>query len=160
MIKCLVVGCGSIGERHIRNLKKLSAGEILACDLDKKRLDLIKKQYRATIFPNLKDAFVEKPDIVFICTPPSSHIPVAKESIENGAHVFIEKPISHNLEKIDELILSAKKNNLHIFVGYNFRFQEGMKLVKEMLEKGIIGKIIFARAEFGQYLPDWRPWQD
>lgn len=159
-MKCLVIGCGSIGERHIKNLKNIKVGEILATDLDPKRLNLIKEKYGITVFSDMKNAFSKNPDVVFICTPPSSHIEIAYEAIKNNVHVFIEKPISNTLKGVDELIETAKKKNLLVFVGYNFRFHKGIQFVKKMIDEGKIGKILSARAEFGQYLPDWRPWQD
>lgn len=159
-MKCLVVGCGSIGERHIGNLKKINAGEIIACDPDSERRSLIKEKYGAVVFDDLKKAFSEKPNVVFICTPPSSHIKIALEAVKNNAHVFIEKPMSNTMDGVDDLLKTAKKNNLLVFVGYNFRFHKGMQIVKKMIDDGKIGKILSARAEFGQYLPDWRPRQD
>jgi predicted dehydrogenase len=160
MMKILVVGCGSIGTRHIGNLLKIKAGEILACDLDQDRLAFLKKKYGNIVFDNLDNALDEKPDVVFICTPPSSHINIALKAVKNNAHVFIEKPLSNTLKGVDDVLRIAEKNNLYVFVGYNFRFHKGMQLVKKFIEEGKIGKILSARAEFGQYLPDWRPWQD
>lgn len=159
-MKFLVVGCGSIGRRHIQNLRNISSGEILACDLDSKRLDYIKEKHNITVFSDLDQAFSKNPDVVFVCTPPSSHIPIAIKTVKNNAHVFIEKPMSNTLDEIDDLLIAAKKNDLQIFVGYNFRFQKGMQLVKKIIDRDRVGKIISGRAEFGQYLPNWRPWQD
>jgi predicted dehydrogenase len=159
-MKILVVGCGSIGERHISNLKTLSADEIIACDTNSGRLTMIKKKYDIHAYTDLQHAMTQKIDAVLVCTPPSTHIPIALKAIDYKAHVFIEKPMSDSLDGVDELIKRASKSGLIICVGYNFRFHQGLKLVKDMVDRGEIGKIFFARAEFGQYLPDWRPWQD
>jgi len=158
-MKLLVVGCGSIGERHIRNLKTFFKGEILACDTDPKRLSVVGKKYHIQTYTDLEQA-LDRTSAALVCTPPSSHIPIALVAAKHGAHVFVEKPMSHNLKGVNELIKKAKKENLVIFVGYNFRFHPGIKLVKKMLDEGRIGKALSARAEFGQYLPGWRPWQD
>lgn len=161
IMKILVVGCGSIGERHIRNLKTLSVDKIIACDTNPERLALIKDKYDIQeTYTELQEAMGKGIDAVLVCTPPSTHIPIALEAVDCKAHVFIEKPISNSLDGVDDLIKSAPKNGLIICVGYNFRFHQGLKLVKDMLEREEIGKILSARAEFGQYLPDWRPWQD
>lgn len=159
-MKFLVIGCGSIGERHIKNLKRLSTGEILAHDLDLKRLNLMKKKYKVCGYENIDKAWEQEPDAVLVCTPPSSHIPISLAAINYGANVFIEKPLSNTLKGVDELLRNARRKNLIVFVGYNFRFHKGIQLVKEMVDSREIGKVLFARAEFGQYLPDWRPWQD
>jgi len=161
IMKILVVGCGSIGERHIRNLKMLSVDKIIACDTNPDRLALIKDKYNIQeTYMELQKAMDQRVDAVLVCTPPSTHIPIALEAIDYKAHVFIEKPMSNSLDGVDELIKRASKNELIICVGYNFRFHQGLKLVKEIVDRGEIGKILFARAELGQYLPDWRPWQD
>ena len=160
-MKIIVVGCGSIGERHIRNLKRLSVDEIVACDTNPERLTVMKEKYDIQeTYMELQKAMDQEIDAVLVCTPPSTHIPVALKAIDYKAHVFIEKPMSNNLDGVDELIKRASKNELIICVGYNFRFHQGLKLVKDMVDRGEIGKILSARAEFGQYLPDWRPWQD
>lgn len=160
-MKILVVGCGSIGERHIRNLKMLSLDKIIACDKNPERLVLMKEKYDIQeTYMELQEAIEQGIDAVLICTPPSTHIPIALKAIDYKAHVFIEKPMSNNLEGVDELIKRNLKNGLIICVGYNFRFHQGLKLVKAMVDRGELGKILSARAEFGQYLPDWRPWQD
>ena len=161
IMKILVVGCGSIGERHIRNLKMLSIDKIIACDTNPERLALIKDKYDVQeTYTELQKAINQGIDAVLVCTPPSTHIPIALKAIDYKAHVFIEKPMSNNLDGVDELIKNASKNGLIICVGYNFRFHQGLKLLKKMVDRGEIGKILSARAEFGQYLPDWRPWQD
>lgn len=160
-MKILVVGCGSIGERHIRNLKTLSVDQILACDTNPERLALMKEKYNIQeTYTELQEAIDQGIDAVLICTPPNSHIPIALKAADHKAHVFIEKPMSNILDGVDELIKRASKNGLIICVGYNFRFHRGLKLVKDMLDRGEIGTILSTRAEFGQYLPDWRPWQD
>jgi predicted dehydrogenase len=159
-MKILVIGCGSIGERHIRNLKGLFAGEIIACDTDQKQLSAIGKKYKTQTCTDLERALGKNVDAALICTPPSTHISIAREVVDRGAHVFIEKPLSHSLKGVDELIERARKKNFTILVGYNLRFHPGLALVKKLCGRGEVGRILSARAEVGQYLPDWRPWQD
>lgn len=159
-MRILVIGCGSIGERHIRNLKAISAGDIIACDTDQKRLSAIGKKYKIQVCTDLRRALGKNVDAALVCTPPSTHVPIARKVVEHGAHVFIEKPLSNSLKGASELIELAKKKKLVVFVGYNLRFHPGLNLVKKILDRREIGRILSARAEFGQYLPDWRPWQD
>ncbi len=159
-MKILVIGCGSIGERHIKNLKSLSTDKIIAYDINSDRLQEIKEKYSLDVFDNIDLAFDQHADAVIVCTPPTLHIPMAMKAVDHGAHVFIEKPLSHNMENVDDFLKKAKKKKLMVFVGYNLRFQKGIRLMKQLLEEGVIGKILAIRAEFGQYLPDWRPSQD
>jgi predicted dehydrogenase len=138
----------------------LRAGEIFAYDVSSESLDSVGKQFGVKTFDDLNKALAIAPDIVFVCTPPTSHIEIATKAVGVGSHVFIEKPISNNLDGIDELIKFSNKTSKKITVGYNLRFHEGMRLVKNILNEGKIGKVICARAEFGYYLPYWRPTQD
>lgn len=157
----LVIGCGSIGERHIRNLRSTYPDfRILATDVSKERLSLMEKQYHVKACKDVGEAFRSKIDAVLVCTPPALHVPVALNAVENKAHVFIEKPLSNSVEGIDKLLQKANSAGLVIFVGYVFRFHPGLKLVKRILGSGELGQVLLAHAEYGQYLPDWRPWQD
>ena len=157
----LVVGCGSIGWRHIGNLQALGVGRLSVCDADPGRLEETASTYGVTGHTSFEDALVEvSPDGVLVCTPPLFHVPQALASIRWGAHVFLEKPLSHSLEGVDELIRAASEAGRVIQVGYNFRFHQSLRMIKDMLDKNVIGRTIFARAELGQYLPEWRPSQD
>jgi len=159
-MKILVVGCGSIGERHIRNLIDISSLNIIAFDTSKERLGVIKKRYNVETYDNIERCFENDIDAVIVCTPPNTHIQVADQALAHSAHVFIEKPISDRLDGLDELIKKATDNQKIISVGYCFRFSEGLKMVKSLIDSGKLGRILSIKAEFGQYLPDWRPWQN
>lgn len=159
-MKILVVGCGSIGERHIRNLIDISSHNIIAFDTSKERLDVIKERYNVGTYDNIERCFEHDIDAVIVCTPPRTHIQIADQAIAHGAHVFIEKPISDRLDNLDELIEKATNNQKIILVGYCFRFSEGLKMINSLIDSGKFGRILSVKAEFGQYLPDWRPWQN
>jgi len=161
MMKVLVVGSGSIGQRHMRNLRALGIRRLAACDPDPNRLEPMVAELGIHPFADFKKAMTAtKPDFVFVCTPPVFHVPQALQAVRAGAHVFVEKPLSHTLNGVDELIAEAKSHQRIVQVGYNLRFHPGLQKVKQLVEDGIIGQILWARVEVGQYLPDWRPWQD
>ncbi|MBI4657243.1 MAG: Gfo/Idh/MocA family oxidoreductase [Verrucomicrobia bacterium] len=161
VLSILVVGCGSIGQRHIRNLQALGTRMIAACDLDGALLDRVVSEFNVVGYRVYAEALDKvSPDAVVICTPPPLHISQAMDAIARGAHVFVEKPISHSLDGTDDLIQVAATAKRVIQVGYNFRFHRGLKRVKALVEEGTIGRVLWARAEFGQYLPEWRPMQD
>jgi predicted dehydrogenase len=159
-MKFLVVGCGSIGKRHLGNLKLIEAGELMAYDTLPGRREEAREQYGAQPFDKYTDALRQRPDAVLVCTPTSLHMDYALPAARLGYHLFIEKPISHTLNRIDELIEVAQRKKLAVLVGCNFRFHWGMELVKKLLDEGKIGRLLGARAEFGQYLPDWHPWEN
>lgn len=159
-MKILVVGCGSIGQRHLQNLRTLSAGELMVFDTSRERSLEAGAKYGATDWPSFEEALSQGPDAVLICTPTSQHIDYALTAIENYSHLFIEKPISHSLEGVQELADTAKARGRVVLVGCNFRFHWGIKLARRLIAGGKIGRVLFAQAEFGQYLPSWHPGED
>lgn len=160
VMKIIVVGCGSIGRRHISNLVSLGC-EVIGVDLNEEYRNWVESNLKVKTHPDFLNAInSEKPDACWICTPPNTHIPLAKVAIENGLHVFVEKPISDSPADIPALIKKADNLSLKVSVGYNLRFNGGLMKLKELLDSGRIGKPLYARILVGQYLPDWRPWQN
>ena len=157
----LVVGSGSIGRRHMRNLRQLGMSRIAACDTDAERLAPMIQELKVESFSDYEKALgAVKPQAVLICTPPSLHVRQALAAARAGAHVFIEKPVSHSMEGMAELASAAEKHKVVVQVGYNMRFHAGIRELHRIMRENVIGRILWARAEVGQYLPDWRPWQD
>lgn len=159
-MKFLVIGCGSIGQRHLKNLISLNQ-EVIACDLDENLLESIKTEYNIKSYRDYQEAISqERSDAVLICTPNKTHLPIALHAAQNDCNIFIEKPISHTLEGINSLIDMVESKNLVVLVGCNMRFHRAIQLIKERVENGEIGRILSIRAYFGHYLPNWRPSMD
>jgi len=159
-MKFLVIGCGSIGKRHISNIKKiLPNSTINVYDSQKKILKKISEKLNVNAVSE-KTIDVEKYDCVFICTPPSSHIQIAKRAALTGSNIFIEKPISSNSKEIFQLLSVIKKKNILSFVGYNFRFHQSIKIIKKIIDSKQLGNPLHFSSYFGSFLPDWRIDQD
>lgn len=156
----LVIGCGSIGKRHIRNLKVINAGEVIAFDVKTEQRLQVEREYGVKSYDKLDEALAQKPDVALVCTPTSLHITSAIASAKAGCHLFVEKPLSHNLEGVDELVEIVAQKNLITLVGCNMRFHPGVARIKELINKKSIGKVLCARVQAGHYLPDWHPWED
>ncbi len=159
-MKFLVVGCGTIGKRHMKNLNALNAGELIAYRTGKEGSAEIEREFNVKIFYDYDKALKEKPDAVLITNPTSLHIQAAMKAAKAGTHLFIEKPISHNMKNVDKLIEIVKKKKLVTLVGYDLRFSPSIKKIKELLEKNAIGKIISARIQVGGFMPRWRQGKD
>ena len=158
--RVLVVGCGSIGQRHIRNLRALGVREIGVFDPLTARLVQVAHDYGATRYSGIDEGLASQPEAVLVCTPPYLHTVIAQQAVDAEAHVFVEKPIAHTLDGLDRLINAARERNRIICVGYNLRFHAGLVKVRDLLTGGAIGRLCLIKAEFGQYLPDWRPGRD
>jgi predicted dehydrogenase len=157
-LKGLVVGYGSIGKRHVDNLMKYTDVEIVICS---KKTDFENEILKnCKIFDSLQKCLKEKPDFAIISNVTSHHIDTALELAKNGLDLFIEKPLSNSMEKIDELNLIVQENKLLTFLGCNLRFHSSIQKIKEILDDGKIGKILSARIESSSYLPDWHPDED
>ncbi len=155
-MKALVIGCGSIGQRHIKNLHSLGH-EVFAYDSSGERLEEVMRSRQARRCSSSEDGLDRRPDVALICTPPHLHVTQARQAIAAGCHVFVEKPLGHHLRETDTLLDEVMKAGRIIYVGYNLRFHAGLSRLEQLLTKGTIGRVISIRAEFGQYLPDWRP---
>lgn len=172
-MKCLFAGLGSIGQRHVRNLRQLLGQEVdilayrsikqspvLNADMTVNPHTTLETAYNIRSFSQLDEALAEKPDAVFIANPNSLHLPVALAAARAGCHLFIEKPLSDSLEGVKELIDITNKQRLVAFVAYQFRFHPGLCWIKSLLEERRLGRLIAAHIVNGEYLPDWHPYED
>ena len=159
--RALIVGCGSIGRRHARNLKSLGLELLAFCDTNPDALKQCTENVKGEIFSDYREALQSfKPDLTLICTPPVYHVEEALAALRARSHVFIEKPLSHESTGIELLIEEARRRDRNAQVGYNMRFHPGLKILKELIDSGKIGRVMWLNVEAGQYLPDWRPWQN
>ena len=157
----LVIGCGSIGKRHIRNLIAIGIKNIYAVDLREDRLAEIEELEGVIPVRMLEDVRLDLLSTGLICTPPSSHIKFTDLLLKNQcSRIFIEKPLTNNSVEAKRLLSSVAHSKSIVAVGCNYRFHPAIQLAKNTLQNGTIGKVYNFRSEFGQYLPDWHPWED
>ncbi len=156
----LIVGCGSIGRRHARNLKHLGARRIWTFDVDMERAQTLAREVDGQAWNQWEDVLRAGPQVALVCTPPVYHIPQSLDLARHGVHLFIEKPLAPSLDGIEQLMAEVQTRHLHTLVGCNFRFHPGLQRLHQWLQEGELGRPLFARATFGQYLPDWHPWED
>lgn len=160
MRRFLILGCGSIGRRHLGNLLAARAGEILAFDPNPARAEEIRTRFGVPALTDPDEAFAHRPDVVFITAPTSLHVPLALRAAGQGCHLFIEKPLAHTREGVDRLRAMVRRQHLVTLVGCNLRFHPALRTVRRLLAEQAVGRVVAARLEVGQYLPDWHPWED
>ena len=168
-----MIGLGAIGQRHLRNLREIVGDDLEVIAWRTRRLNRVltpqmqveqnadlESRFNISVFTELADALAQKPDIAVMANPTHAHVPAAIEAARAGCHLFLEKPLSHNLDGIAELQEIVREKNLVAFVGYQLRFHPCYKLVRELLQGSAIGNLLAARIAFGEYLPAWHPYED
>jgi predicted dehydrogenase len=158
-LKFLIVGFGSIGRRHLDNLRTLDPDGEVTIWHTRSRHEVGLAGVAREVFC-FEDAISPKPDLAIIANPASAHITLAQKLARAGIDLFIEKPVSSTIDGIAELQQIQKSTGTLIMVGYNLRFHTPLAILKQCLTKGRIGRLLSIRAEVGQYLPDWRPGTD
>ena len=159
-MRVLVVGAGSIGNRHLDNLYALGIRDVSICDKEESRLAKVQEKYPdLTLYDDYMEV-LEESDSVFICTPAHVHTEILKKAVEFNCHVFCEKPLAMDLSDLDNIEALALEKNLIIMIGYVMRFFEPVKKIREILSSKSLGKIYSARTIVSQYLPDWHPSED
>lgn len=159
-IKILVIGSGSIGRRHAKNLADLGV-KVSLYDVNKTLLAKVCMENNYISVEDLDQALEkERYYAALICSPTSLHLKHTLRAATAGCHLFIEKPISDSSNGLPLLLDLIEKKNLITLVGCNFRFHPGLMKIHSLLSESAIGRIISARAQFGQFLPDWHPRED
>ena len=159
-MKFLIAGLGSIGRRHFRNL--IARGE--------KDIVLL-RSHRATLpddelagYPvetDIHSALTKhKPDAVIVANPTSLHMDIAIPAAEEGCAILLEKPISNSLDRLDELQKAAEKSGSKILVGFQFRYHPTLNKARELIQQNALGQILTVHAHWGEYVPQWHPWED
>jgi len=156
-----VLGCGSIGQRHLRNLAGLPGiASLLAVDPDMERREQAVAAVSAEPFESFDQALCRRPQAVVVATPTHLHLESVTKVVRAGCHIFVEKPIAMRSQGVAELLEDADRASLVVMVGYNLRFHPGLRELRALMEQGAIGRIIWVRAEYGWHLPNWRPDRD
>ncbi len=155
----LLVGCGSIGKRHLKNLIDVhQVKKIFVYSKVKDCLSGLKKTSKVFRVESLKDVAA---DFAIIANETYQHVDTALLLAKKGIHLFIEKPLSHGRSrKLSALKVIMRRKKINIGIGYNLRFLGAMKWIKTILSKGILGDLYFVKIEAGQYLPGWRSGRD
>jgi len=154
----LVAGSGSIGRRHLENLRRL--GETAATLYRTGRRDPAAPVVEAPQQFDLARALASRPRAVLVCNPSALHLPVALAAARAGAHILVEKPLSHSLEGVDDLAAEVRRRRLVALMGFQYRFHPSLRRVKAWLEDGAVGDVVSARVHWGEDLASWHPGED
>ena len=158
-MKFLIAGFGSIGRRHFRNLVSLGENDILFL---RSHLGNLPDEEIGDfpVYTDLKSALDQNPDGVIIANPSSLHLEVAIPAAERGCDILLEKPLANSMDRVPHFVNAVRENGSKVLVGFQFRYHPGLIRIQNLLAEGAIGRILSVRAHWGEYLPDWHPWED
>jgi predicted dehydrogenase len=146
IVKFGVVGYGYWGPNIVRNLDRLQKAKLVAiCDQSAVARRKAEKPYPGVLVTDDASELMTSPDIdaIAIVTPVWTHCALAKAALENGKHIFVEKPFTSNATQAEELITLAAKNNLKIMVDHTFLFTAAVQKIKQLLQDGALGNLYY-----------------
>lgn len=160
-MRYLIVSLGSIGRRHLHNLRMLRPDAHIAVLRQHTTVENGAVPEGADQqFTTLEQALAFKPDAAIIASPATTHLCMALPLARAGIHLLIEKPLADRPDGLDALVAHCKNHALVLMTGYNLRFSPSLREIRRLIESGTIGHVLGVRAEVGQYLPEWRPASD
>src|SRR6202050_4839810 len=146
LIKFGVVGYGYWGPNVVRNLERLDETKVVAvCDKSAAARRKVEKAYPDVLVTDDSGVLMSSPEIDAIARvrPVGTHYELAKAALENGKHIFVEKPFTSNRAQAEELIELAERKNLKIMVDHTFLFTGAVQKIKQLLEEGALGRLYY-----------------
>jgi predicted dehydrogenase len=159
MINVGIVGCGYWGPKLIRNFYELPDSNLyLVCDLDKLKLQQIKKQYPyVATTSSFHDVMQDEIDAVVIATPVNTHYNLVREALVNNKHVLVEKPMTASSQEARELVNLAAERNRTLMVGHIYEYHPAVDFLSQLIKNGELGEIYSIdahRLNLGLFRPD------
>jgi predicted dehydrogenase len=145
-MKVGLIGYGYWGPVVARNFHSTNGCELsVICDKSSASLERAKKAFSGVSVTTDVSDITRSPDIdvVAVITPVWTHFEFAKTALENGKHVFVEKPFTANVAQAEELIEIAARNKLQIMVDHTFLFTGAVRKIRELLDDGVLGKLYY-----------------
>jgi predicted dehydrogenase len=146
MIKFGVIGYGYWGPNIVRNLRSLEGCQVVGiCDQSPAARKRIQGAYPDLLIFSDCSELIKSPDIdaIGVITPVWTHYELSKAALENGKHVFVEKPFTSNVAQAEELINLAEQKNLQIMVDHTFLFTGAVRKIEKLLKEGTLGKLYY-----------------
>ncbi len=156
--RVLVIGVGSIGERHLRCFLATRRAEVGLVEINPDLRRNVAERYGvSTVFDDLASALVSPPDMAVVATPAPLHVPLATELAKAGVHLLIEKPLATRTEGVAQLQGVVDDRGVVAGVAYVYRSHPSIRAVREAVASGRFGKPVELVAVAGQHFPTYRP---
>lgn len=151
MLKVAIIGAGWVGLAHASGYQSITGCAIVGCADPVRSLgEHLAEKYGGNVYESINELLEkEKPDIISVCTPPSAHLPVIKTALSRGVkYIVCEKPLAHNVQDAKNIVEEVKKHDAILMTAFCHRFVEPVLKMKEMIETGVLGDLVFFRNEF------------
>ena len=173
MTTVLIIGLGSAGQRHMRNMKRLLGDDVTFIAYRVRKLQRlfddnlnivegrsVTEAYQIAEFDDLDEALAQKPDIAFIANPNSMHMACALKAAACGVDIFLEKPVSNTMDGVEELARIVREKKLILYVGFQMRMHPCIRRLKQATEERLIGKIVSVDCHMGELLTGMHKYED
>jgi predicted dehydrogenase len=143
-VKAALIGAGQIAKQHLSCLKTLPGVELAAiCDLSPAAAEAAAERYGIrSWFTDYREMLERaRPDVVHVTTPPTSHFGLAKDSLDAGAHVIVEKPATTTFQQLEALVRRAQDSGRHLVEDYNYVFNHAPQEILRRIESGEFGAV-------------------
>jgi predicted dehydrogenase len=142
MLKVSIVGCGKVADQHVHAIRRIPDCVIAGlCDREPLMAKQLGERFGiSSCFSDLEEMLQSTfPDVVHITTPPESHYSLAKQCLESGSHVYVEKPLTMTASEAESLMQLAEDHDLRITVGHNYQFTLEMMEMRRLVSEGYLG---------------------
>lgn len=155
----LIVGCGSVGKRHARNLNALGC-QISCFDPSEDRAkELLKEMNVHSWHIDFEECYKNEYDGVVICSPTAYHAEQTVKSIKFNLPVLLEKPPAKTLTETSKMLEAISQSNASVLLGYTWRWWQPLRRAKALIDEGEIGKLLHVQFHMSAHLADWHPWE-
>ena len=156
--RVLVIGAGSIGERHVRCFQATGRVEVAVCEPNQTVRDAVQSKYGiAQSFESLETALAAPFDLAVVGTPAQFHVAQARTLVERGIHALVEKPLSLEIGGIEELVAAAATHGIVAGVAYPYRAHPAVAVMRNAIAAGQFGRPLEVVVVAGQHFPTYRP---
>jgi len=152
-----ILGLGSIGQRHARNLRALGE-RVVVFDPSPAACQWFAEEFNRDA--STREAVLNEADALIIASPSGCHLQDLKDAVSVNRPTLVEKPLGHDFQLARKIVKEAEDKSVPVVVAHNLRYRSVVRRAREQLNKGLIGEPIWAHFLCGSWLPDWRPQQD
>lgn len=158
-MKVAIIGYGSIGKRHLKNLLAIDVRDvvIVSAHISEDEIDI-----NGRLIAVVKDIYkvIDSIDIMIISNSSNLHLKYLKLAVKNNIHVYIEKPIACDLNQVDNISKQVADRKLVVAVGTQFRFSDILVKLKKLLDSNSFGRILSVVSSHGEHIADYHPGED